>query len=128
MSELRRLGVRVIIDNFGTGYASLAYLKDLPVDGLKIDQGFLRGLPHDRGNSAIVQAISTLGARLGLQILAEGVETADELNALRAFQCDRMQGTLIAEPMPFGGLSGFLATLPEVRRMHLVKEAGSPPA
>jgi len=128
MSELRRLGVRVIIDNFGTGYASLAYLKDLPVDGLKIDQGFLRGLPQDRGNSAIVQAISTLGARLGLQIMAEGVETADELNALRTFQCDRMQGTLIAEPMPFGRLSGFLATLPEVRRMHLVREAGTPPA
>jgi diguanylate cyclase (GGDEF)-like protein/PAS domain S-box-containing protein len=124
IGELRRLGVRVLIDNFGTGYASLAYLKNLPVDGLKIDQGFVRGLPEDRGNAAIVQAITTLCARLGLTAIAEGVETPEELQALRSLECERLQGTLIAEPMPFARLAAFLATLPEVRRMHLVRDGG----
>ena len=127
IAELRRLGVRVIIDNFGTGYASLSYLKNLPVDGLKIDQVFVRGLPEDRGNAAIVQAITTLCAKLGLQAMAEGVETLEELKALRSLDCDRLQGTLIAEPLPYPRLAAFLETLPEVRRMHLV-QAGAAPA
>lgn len=126
IAELRRLGVRVIIDNFGTGYASLAYLKNLPVDGLKIDQVFVRGLPDDRANAAIVQAIATLCAKLGMLAMAEGVETLDELKALRSLDCDRMQGTLIAEPLPFGRLAAFLETLPEVRRMHLVRDGDAP--
>lgn len=126
IAELRRLGVRVIIDNFGTGYASLSYIRNLPVDGLKLDQVFVRGLPDDRGNAAIVQAITTLCARLGLHAMAEGVETVDELKALRSLDCDRMQGNLIAPPMPFARLSGFMETLPEVRRMHLVADAGTP--
>jgi diguanylate cyclase (GGDEF)-like protein/PAS domain S-box-containing protein len=125
IGELRRLGVRVLIDNFGTGYASLSYLKNLPVDGLKIDQGFVRGLPEDRGNAAIVQAIATLCERLGLSAIAEGVETPEELQALRSLACERLQGTLIAEPMPFARLAAFLAALPEVRRMHLVRDGGA---
>lgn len=125
IAELRRLGVRVIIDNFGTGYASLSYLKNLPVDGLKIDQVFVRGLPADRGNAAIIQAISMLAGKLGLQAMAEGVETAAELRALRTFDCDQMQGALICEPLPFLQLNEFLDSLPEVRRMHLVRDAGS---
>lgn len=128
IAELRRLGVRVIIDNFGTGYASLSYLKNLPVDGLKIDQVFVRGLPEDRGNAAIVQAITTLCAKLGLQAMAEGVETLEELKALRSLDCDRLQGTLIAEPLPYGRLAAFLDTLPEVRRMHLVQSGAAPAA
>ena len=128
IAELRRLGVRVIIDNFGTGYASLSYLKNLPVDGLKIDQVFVRGLPEDRGNAAIVQAITTLCAKLGLLAMAEGVETVEELKALRSLDCDRLQGTLISEPLPYGRLAGFLETLPEVRRMHLVHDGTAPAA
>ncbi|HPA89390.1 MAG TPA: EAL domain-containing protein [Quisquiliibacterium sp.] len=126
IAELRRLGVRVIIDNFGTGYASLAYLKNLPVDGLKIDQAFVRDLPADRGNAAIVQAITTLAAKLGLQAMAEGVETAAELKALRSFECEQMQGTLISEPLPFPMLQDFMESLPEVRRMHLVRDVPAP--
>jgi EAL domain-containing protein (putative c-di-GMP-specific phosphodiesterase class I) len=124
IADLRRLGVRVIIDNFGTGYASLSYLKNLPVDGLKIDQVFVRDLPADRGNAAIIQAITTLAAKLGLQAMAEGVETAAELRALRSFDCDQVQGTLIAEPLPFAMLQEFLESLPEVRRMHMVQTIG----
>ncbi len=122
IAQLRRIGVQVIIDNFGTGYAALSYLKDLPVDGLKIDQIFVRGLPSDRGNAAIVQAITTLAASLGMQAMAEGVENAAELRALRSYSCDQMQGTLISEPLPFGQLQEFMESLPELRRMHLVRD------
>ncbi len=125
IAELRRLGVRVIIDNFGTGYASLSYLKNLPVDGLKIDQTFIRDLPADRGNAAIVQAITTLAAKLGLQAMAEGVETAAELKALRSYDCDQLQGTLISEPLPFAQLQDFMESLPALRQMHLVKDASA---
>ncbi|HMN83974.1 MAG TPA: EAL domain-containing protein, partial [Burkholderiaceae bacterium] len=125
IGELRRIGVRVIIDNFGTGYASLSYLKNLPVDGLKIDRAFVRDLPADRGNAAIVQAITTLAAKLGLQAMAEGVETAAEMKALRSFDCDQMQGTLISEPLPFSQTQEFMESLPALRQMHLVKETGA---
>lgn len=125
IAELRRIGVQVIIDNFGTGYAALSYLKNLPVDGLKIDQTFVRDLPADRGNAAIVQAITTLAERLGVQAMAEGVESAAELRALRSFDCNQMQGTLICEPLSFPQLQEFMQALPEVRRMHLVRDAGA---
>ncbi len=124
LAELRRLGVKVVIDNFGTGYASLSYLKNLPVDGLKIDRTFIRGLPEDRGNAAIIQAITTLAGKLGLQAMAEGVETAAEMRALRSFECDRMQGAFICEPLPLPRLRDFLESLPQLRQMHLVKGAG----
>jgi diguanylate cyclase (GGDEF)-like protein/PAS domain S-box-containing protein len=126
LAELRRLGVKVIIDNFGTGYASLSYLKNLPVDGLKIDRTFIRGLPEDRGNAAIIQAITTLAGKLGLQAMAEGVETAAEMRALRTFECDQMQGAFISEPLPLPRLMDFLDSLPQLRQMHVVKGLGEP--
>ena len=100
MTALRKLGVQVMIDNFGTGYASLSYLRNLPVSGLKIDQGFIRGLPDDRGNAAIMQAIMTLAEKLKLQVIAEGVETAQEMNALRELGCRMMQGHFISAALP----------------------------
>jgi diguanylate cyclase (GGDEF)-like protein len=121
LTELRRLGIKVIIDNFGTGYASLSYLKNLPVNGLKIDRTFIRGLPEDRGNAAIIQAITTLAGKLGLEAMAEGVETAAEMKALRAFDCENMQGTFISEPLPLSQLKDFLDTLPQLRQLHLLK-------
>ena len=124
INELRRVGVKVVIDNFGTGYASLSYIKNLPVDGLKIDRNFVRGLPGDRGNAAIVQAIVTLAGKLGLQVMAEGVETASELRGLRELHCDVMQGELINGPAPFEQLQDFLDSVPGLRRMHLVPSAG----
>ena len=123
ISELRRTGVQVIIDNFGTGYASLSHLKNLPVDGLKIDQAFVRDLDTDRGNAAIVQAVTTLSASLGVQSMAAGVETAAELRTLRGFGCDRMQGTLICEPLPFVRLREFMESARVGGRMRVVSDA-----
>jgi diguanylate cyclase (GGDEF)-like protein/PAS domain S-box-containing protein len=122
LSELRRLGVKVIIDNFGTGYASLAYLRNLPVDGLKIDRTFIRGLPADRGNAAIIQAITTLAGKLGLHAMAEGVETAAEMRALRSFDCEQMQGSYISDALPLPLLKEFMESLPQLRQMHLVRD------
>jgi EAL domain-containing protein (putative c-di-GMP-specific phosphodiesterase class I) len=126
LTELRRLGIKVIIDNFGTGYASLSYLKNLPVNGLKIDRTFIRGLPEDRGNAAIIQAITTLAGKLGLEAMAEGVETAAEMKALRAFDCESMQGSFISEPLPLSELKDFLESLPQLRQMHLIKGETAP--
>ena len=121
IAELRRIGIQVHLGSFGTGYASLSLLRTLPVDGLKIDRSFVRGLPDDRGNAAIVQAITALAGRLGLQALAEGVETSTELRALQGLGCELIQGDLVSEPLPFSQLQTFLAAIPEVRRMHLVR-------
>jgi EAL domain-containing protein (putative c-di-GMP-specific phosphodiesterase class I) len=119
ISELRRLGIKVMIDNFGTGYASLSYLKNLPIDGLKIDRNFIKDLPADRGNAAIVQAIFTLASKLGMSVIAEGVETQAEVKGLRSLEIDRMQGAIISEPIPFADLSDLLDNLPALRQMHL---------
>lgn len=124
--ELRRLGIQVVIDNFGTGYASLSYLRHLPVDALKIDHTFIQGLPQDRGNAAIIQAVTTLAARLGVQAMAEGVENSHQLRALRQLDCDLMQGTYISEPLALDALEDFLETLPIVREMHRVPALQGP--
>ncbi len=121
IGDLRRLGVQVIVDNFGTGYASLSYLKNLPVDGLKIDHTFIQNLPSDRGNAAIVQAITAMAGKLGMQAVAEGVETPGELHELRLLACEQVQGALISCPIPLPELAGFLETMPALRRMHHVR-------
>lgn len=100
LAGLRRLGVRISIDDFGTGYSSLAKLKQLPVDELKIDRSFVMGLPGDRSDAAIVQAVLTLATRLSLEVVAEGVESAAALQWLLAHGCTQAQGYHIGRPMP----------------------------
>ncbi|UUY10595.1 EAL domain-containing protein [Pseudomonas sp. J452] len=106
--ELKRMGVRVAIDDFGTGYSSLAYLKRFPIDVLKIDQSFVRDMLTDRSDSAIIEAIVKLGQALGLELVAEGVETQEQANALHANGCTVMQGYLYSRPIPFEQLCEFL--------------------
>jgi len=88
------------IDDFGTGYSSLNYIKRFPVDALKIDQSFIRDLTTDRDDAAIVHAIIGLAGNLGLDILAEDVETREQLDALVALGCQCFQGKLFAPPLP----------------------------
>ena len=99
LRALKEMGVTLSIDDFGTGYSSLSYLKRLPLDGLKIDRAFVRGVPHDPDNAAITTAIVQMAHSLGLTVTAEGVETEDELGFLRVRGCDRIQGYLLSKPM-----------------------------
>ena len=97
--HLRGLGVRLAVDDFGTGYTSLKHLKDLSIDRLKIDRCFVQGLPGDAGSAAIAAAIVQMGHGLGLEVLAEGVETAAQRAYLLALGCDAQQGLLEGEAM-----------------------------
>lgn len=115
IGEVRRLGVQVVIDHFGVGFASLATLKTLPVDGLKIDRGFVAGMADHRGNSAVVEAVVLAASRLGLSAMAEGVCTAAELKRLRELDCLIVQGPLISEPLGAAQLAEFLQSLPLLR-------------
>ena len=98
LMRLRALGVRVSIDDFGTGYSSLAYLRQFPVDGLKLDQSFVRGL-NNKDTVAIVTSVIAMARELGLHVVAEGVEMQTQASVLRSLQCDSAQGFLFATPM-----------------------------
>jgi len=100
LQALKDLGLHVSIDDFGTGFSSLSYLKRLPVDKLKIDQSFVKDLTTDPGDAAIVTSMITLAHNLDLTVVAEGVENAEQLGFLRAERCDEVQGFLISRPMP----------------------------
>ena len=100
LEELHEMGVRLSIDDFGTGYSCLSYLKHLPIDHLKIDQSFVCNLAEDDKDAAIVNAIITLAHGLGLNVIAEGVETVEQLICLKTMQCDEAQGYLFCRPVP----------------------------
>lgn len=106
MAALRQAGVQFALDDFGTGYSSLAYLGKLPLDQLKIDQSFVRNLTHDQHDAAIVSTIIVLARTLNLNVLAEGVETEEQLSLLRRQGCSHYQGYLFSQPQP---LPGFIA-------------------
>jgi diguanylate cyclase len=99
---LRREGVRVAIDDFGTGHSSLARLRDLPADTVKIDQSFVRELATDSTAMAITTSIVSLARRLGLEVIAEGIETAEQRDALLEIGCRYGQGFLLGFPFPAG--------------------------
>lgn len=100
LASIVALGVRIILDDFGTGCSSLSYLKHFPIHALKIDRNFVQGLPRQRGDLAITNAIITLATDLGLKVIAEGVETDEQHAYLREQQCHELQGFLFSRPMP----------------------------
>ena len=100
MRQLRDLGLRLAVDDFGTGYSSLAQLKRFPIDVLKIDQGFVRDIPQSSDDMAISAAIIAMGHSMDLRVLAEGVETAEQLAFLRERGCDSYQGYFCSRPVP----------------------------
>jgi predicted signal transduction protein with EAL and GGDEF domain len=108
LQQLRGLGVRIAIDDFGTGYTSVAHLRTLPIDQIKIDSSFVQSLP-EREHYLLIQMINELARRMDVPTVAEGVETAEQLAALREIGCDHLQGFLFARPMPPDALAEWLA-------------------
>jgi EAL domain-containing protein (putative c-di-GMP-specific phosphodiesterase class I) len=100
MVALKSMGVRISIDDFGTGYSALSYLKRFPIDTLKIDQEFVRDLSGDANDQAIIIAVVKMAHALKLRVIAEGVETEDQLGFLQREECAEMQGFLYSRPVP----------------------------
>jgi EAL domain-containing protein (putative c-di-GMP-specific phosphodiesterase class I) len=99
MHSLTSLGITLSLDDFGTGYSSLQYLKEFPLDGLKVDQSFVSCVTSDRNSAAIVAAVVAIGHALGLRVIAEGIETAAQLTSVKERGCDWYQGFLLGRPM-----------------------------
>jgi EAL domain-containing protein (putative c-di-GMP-specific phosphodiesterase class I) len=109
LASLREMGVKIALDDFGVGYSSLSYLHRLPVDAVKIDRSFVAGLPHDAGSARIVEAVVGIGRAFRVGVVAEGVETAEQLAAIRDAGCSGAQGYGLARPVPDGEFQAALA-------------------
>lgn len=107
LTRLRSMGVRMAIDDFGTGYSSLNYLKQFPVDTLKIDKSFISGLPENADDAQITRTIMSMAHNLGLGVIAEGVETEDQLRFLQGIKCEEVQGFYFSKPLPADDLMDF---------------------
>jgi len=115
LDYLKGTGITLAIDDFGTGYSSLSYLKRFPLDALKIDQSFVKDLSEKNDDAAICAAIIAMAHQLGLIVIAEGVETDEQMAFLRGQKCDQAQGYLLAKPMPAAELEArFLADKPTI--------------
>jgi len=110
LQALRDTGVRLAIDDFGTGYSSLAYLKRFPIDCVKIDRSFIRDLPDDRDDASITRSIIAMAHNMKLDVVAEGVETPEQLDFLHAYGCDEIQGYLFSKPLAPDAFERFLGT------------------
>jgi len=108
LKELKILGIRLSIDDFGTGDSAIAYLRELPVDVLKIDRSYVTGLAENARDAALVSAMVALAQRLNLRVVAEGVETREQLSALRTMECDAYQGFLVSQPVPADSFASLL--------------------
>jgi diguanylate cyclase (GGDEF)-like protein len=122
LEKLKSLGVQIAIDDFGTGYSSLAYLKRFPIDTLKVDRSFIRDIPADSGDMKITRAIIAMAHSLRLRVVAEGVETAEQLEFLRSQHCDAGQGYFLYRPLPDDEVTQALS----LNRLHRIARSAAP--
>lgn len=99
IDDLKQLGIRISIDDFGTGYSSLSRIRNLPIDKVKIDRAFIEDLESSKSDKQIIEAITFMAQGLGFKVVAEGVETLEQLNLLRIMNCDIVQGFLLSKPL-----------------------------
>ncbi|MCG8642306.1 MAG: EAL domain-containing protein, partial [Desulfobacterales bacterium] len=105
---LKKKGISIAIDDFGTGYSSLYYLKKMPISTLKIDKSFIDDITVDSSDAKIVETIILMAKNLGIGVVAEGVETKAQMELLKQYECELIQGYYYARPMPFNELIGFI--------------------
>jgi predicted signal transduction protein with EAL and GGDEF domain len=117
LHQLRGLGVRISMDDFGTGYSSLSYLRGFPFDKIKIDRSFVRDLIEKPDSIAIIRAVTELGHSFGMTTTAEGVETREQLDQMRAEGCTEAQGYYYGKPMPANEIARLLSGM-EIRISH----------
>lgn len=122
LTQLRALGLRLSIDDFGTGYSILSYLKDFPLDALKIDQSFIKSCTDNAGNAAMVRAIIAMASGLGLATIAEGVETDEQLQFLRDNACNRYQGYYQSKPLPIEEFEALMTNTNDPYSIHGVAD------
>jgi diguanylate cyclase (GGDEF)-like protein len=127
LDAIQNRGIRLAIDDFGTGYSSMSLMKQFPIDTIKIDRSFVRDLPKDSEDQAIAQAIISMGKALGMTVIAEGVETAEQQAFLRNHACDEMQGFLFSKPIPPQQLAELLRSPPLLASPPLQPEASARP-
>jgi len=120
MTQLKAHGVVFSLDDFGTGYSSLSYLKHLPLDQLKIDRAFVSELLTSANDAAIAKTVVSLGRNLGLNVIAEGVETEGQLNHLKAIGCEAFQGYWFSKPLPLPDFDIFVITRMRVAQAYSV--------
>ena len=123
LEKLKSFGVQIAIDDFGTGYSSLSYLKRFPVDTIKVDRSFIRDIPVNSGDKKITRAIIAMAHSLKLKVVAEGVETADQLNFLRIQRCDAVQGYFLYRPLPESEVAEVLELNRQDRTVRLATPA-----
>ena len=123
LGELKNLGVRVSLDDFGTGYSSLSYLKKFPIDSVKIDQSFVKDITTNPDDAAIASAVVAMSHSLKLKVIAEGVETLEQLEFLKSLDCDEIQGYFISRPVPAAELEQLLEESPIILRVDGFKHA-----
>ena len=109
LQQIRELGVPILLDDFGTGYSSLGYIQRFPIDGIKLDRSFVADLGADETSAAIVEAILMMSGALRLHVVAEGVETAAQIETLASLGCRYLQGFAFARPMPADAVKPYLA-------------------
>jgi EAL domain-containing protein (putative c-di-GMP-specific phosphodiesterase class I) len=122
LHQLKSIGVQIALDDFGTGYSSLAYLKRFPIDTLKVDRSFIRDVPTDCGDMEITRAIIAMAHGLKLKVVAEGVETVEQLEFLRNERCDAVQGYLLCRPLPENEVAAVL----ELNRLECAEGRATP--
>ncbi|HEX7156242.1 MAG TPA: EAL domain-containing protein, partial [Burkholderiaceae bacterium] len=116
--RLKKLGIRLAVDDFGTGYFSPRHLKELPVDKIKIDRAFVRDLPHARDSAAIAGAIIQMAGALGKRVIAEGVENESQRALLAELGCHEIQGDVVSAPLPADGFEAWLSSRPGSLRLR----------
>jgi len=120
LHHIQKLGVRIAMDDFGTGYSSLSYLRKFPFDKIKIDQSFVRDLSERADSAAIIKAVATMSASLGMDTTAEGVETLDQLERVRLEGCTEVQGYLYSKPRPASEILRLISSLSTREQDHFV--------